>query len=708
MKKQLHKISLIFLWTLIATTVSAQQGEWTWMKGSSGANDLGTYGTQGVSDPANNPASAFKAAEWTDKDGNFWLFGGTNSNYGEMNAMWKYDPSTDEWTWMRGSSICCQAGVYGTQGIPSTNNMPGARGENCYTWVDTTGDLWLFGGIGRDVNGGYQVLSDLWRYHIATDEWTWMDGPNAETVPPVYGTQGVPDDLNDPGARAYANATWVDDSNRLWLFGGLLYDPFPGGWGFVGCGADIWMWNPNTVQWTWMQGTSTLSASGVYGTKGVAAPANHPPGKGCYTHFKDAEGNFYMFGGFNLGQAFNDLWKYDWHTNEFTWVSGPNTTDDIGNYGTQCTPSVDNIPPSRYENRWCWSDGCDNFWLFGGVGNTNGGYNDLWHYNVQTNEWTWSSGSSTSNQTSVYGTQGISDPANHQSARYGGVSWRDNDGNLWTWGGAEIDFNTLAKNDLWRFVIDPACPILATCAQQIAALSVSDSALCEKFCVDFTDMSTNNPVAWHWTFEGASPSSSTSQNPTNICYNGAGTYDVTLVATDANGDSLTTTLTDFITVYANPFAPVITQNANILTSSTATSYQWYLNEVLIPGATDQSYEMTESGLYTVKVSNENDCNSESSIQAYMVGIENVNGDFAVNVFSNPTSGEIVVSGNIPSSEEMQIQLFNSLGQLMMERNENLASDFKLTLDVNELPSGIYFLDFNSSKHHAVRKIILAD
>ena len=257
-------------------------------------------------------------------------------------------------------------------------------------------------------------------------------------------------------------------------------------------------------------------------------------------------------------------------------------------------------------------------------------------------------------------------------------------------------------------MIDPACPILATCAQQIAALSVSDSALCEKFCVDFTDMSTNNPVAWHWTFEGASPSSSTSQNPTNICYNGAGTYDVTLVATDANGDSLTTTLTDFITVYANPFAPVITQNANILTSSTATSYQWYLNEVLIPGATDQSYEMTESGLYTVKVSNENDCNSESSIQAYMVGIENVNGDFAVNVFSNPTSGEIVVSGNIPSSEEMQIQLFNSLGQLMMERNENLASDFKLTLDINELPSGIYFLDFNSSKHHAVRKIILAD
>src|SRR6185503_21255916 len=115
---------------------------------------------------------------------------------------------------------------------------------------------------------------------------------------------------------------WVDDSSRLWLYGGILYNSTgPGSWSFVGCGGDMWMWDNSIGQWTWMQGTSLLSSPGVYGTKGVASPTNRPPGKGAYTRFKDSEGNFYMFGGFNLGQSFNDMWKYDWHTNEFTWVA---------------------------------------------------------------------------------------------------------------------------------------------------------------------------------------------------------------------------------------------------------------------------------------------------------------------------------------------------------------------------------------------------
>src|SRR4030095_409313 len=114
---------------------------------------------------------------------------------------------------------CCQAGVYGTQGVPSPNNMPGARGENFWTWVDTSGNLWLYGGIGHDVNGLSQVLSDLWKYDIANDEWTWIDGSDTGTVTAVYGTKGIPDPANTPGGRAYGSSSWVDDSNRLWLFG---------------------------------------------------------------------------------------------------------------------------------------------------------------------------------------------------------------------------------------------------------------------------------------------------------------------------------------------------------------------------------------------------------------------------------------------------------------------------------------------------------
>ena len=60
--------------------------------------------------------------------------------------------------------------------------------------------------------------------------------------------------------------------------------------------------------------------------------------------------------------------------------------------------------------------------------------------------------------------------------------------------------------------------------------------------VDFTDLSTNSPTSWSWSFTGASTTSSTSQNPVSITWNTAGCYDVSLTATNAGGsDSETKT-----------------------------------------------------------------------------------------------------------------------------------------------------------------------
>jgi PKD repeat protein len=55
--------------------------------------------------------------------------------------------------------------------------------------------------------------------------------------------------------------------------------------------------------------------------------------------------------------------------------------------------------------------------------------------------------------------------------------------------------------------------------------------------VTFTDTSTNNPTSWSWSFPGGTPSSSTAQNPT-VTYNTAGTYSVTLTATNSAGSDV--------------------------------------------------------------------------------------------------------------------------------------------------------------------------
>src|SRR5262249_55481423 len=154
-----------------------------------------------------------------------------------------------------------------------------------------------------------------------------------------------------------------------------------------------------------------------------------------------------------------------------------------------------------------------------------------------------------------------------------------------------------------------------------------------KFCTNFFDQSTNNPTSWQWSFPGGTPSSSTEQNPTNICYNLPGTYDVTLITTNAYGSD-TLTLNNYITVYATPPFPTITQNGNTLTCTPAyTAYQWQLNAVDIPGATQQSYTYTQNGLYTVLAYDSNGCSNYANIE--ITGVENVVSDFSVSISPNP-------------------------------------------------------------------------
>jgi gliding motility-associated-like protein len=113
-----------------------------------------------------------------------------------------------------------------------------------------------------------------------------------------------------------------------------------------------------------------------------------------------------------------------------------------------------------------------------------------------------------------------------------------------------------------------------------SAFSSSDSVLCIGDCIDFTDLSTGNPTGWTWYFFGSATATSNNQNPSNICYNSAGTFDVALVTTNATGqDSLF--IAGFITVNSNPVVVanasntlVCEGNAVTLTGSGASSYIW--------------------------------------------------------------------------------------------------------------------------------------
>ncbi|MGB7549709.1 MAG: kelch repeat-containing protein [Terracidiphilus sp.] len=314
---------------------------------------------------------------WTDSSGNLWLFGGD-----QFNDLWEFNPTAKTWTWVSGSSEPSNSvlfGVYGSLGVPAAANVPGGR-YGSVSWIDTKGNLWLFGGSGLDSTGMLGSLNDLWEFNPVTKEWTWVSGSNTAGANGVYGTQGVASAGNVPGARTEA-VSWIDSGGNLWLFGGSST-------GNAGDLNDLWEFNPVTKEWTWVSGSNVTGASrGVYGTQGVAADSNVPGSREGAVSWIDADGNLWLFGGTysaSPGGNLNDLWKFNPVTKEWTWVSGSNVTGaSRGVYGTQGVAADSNVPGSR-ENAAGWIDADGNLWLFGGTGPDStgalGNLNDLWRY----------------------------------------------------------------------------------------------------------------------------------------------------------------------------------------------------------------------------------------------------------------------------------------------------------------------------------------
>jgi len=371
--------------------------QWTWLKGDSSVKQP-LYGMKGISNPNNKPGARSGSVSWGDGVGNLWIFGGARNDMSGnrilLNDLWKYEPSTNQWTWISGDSTGNSLGIYGTQGVEASINKPGGRqaGLCNSSWVDNSGNLWLFGGLGYGFSNTGGDLNDLWKYNPSTNQWTWINGDYTVNKYGIYGTQGITSTSNKPGGR-FSSLAWYEGAN-FFIFGGYGYSSS----GIEGWLNDLWKYDLSINQWTWIKGDNSINQYGIYGIQGIANAINKPGSRNIGATWVDNSANLWLFGGSGFANSgyhdlLNDLWKYDPSLNQWTWMKGDSILDKNGVYGTKGISAAINKPGSR-QLRGSWKDDSGNFWLFGESGlaasgnhksgqgiygsGTGGNLNDLW------------------------------------------------------------------------------------------------------------------------------------------------------------------------------------------------------------------------------------------------------------------------------------------------------------------------------------------
>lgn len=449
MKNYLHILSLILI---LSNNLFAQinVNNWTWIKGSNLRNQAGYYGFIGNPSAANSPGGRYGQVTSSTLTGKLFLMGGSGydnlGNLGFLNDLWQFDPSTNNWVWLKGSLYKGQAGNYGVKGTAAPLNTPGGRAGSTSWFLN--GKFYIMDGYGFDKVGNPGYLNDFWQFDPSTNNWKWLRGSDVVDKLGIYGIKGTAATLNEPGSR-YGAISW--NTNVLYMMGGHGY----GSGMNTGSLNDLWKYDPTANNWTWLKGGNTTNQSGIYGVKGVSDPNNTPGSR--YDSFSwELNGQLYLMGGtifdaIGVKGYGNDLWKYNPVTNNWIWLKGSSFADPPDNFGTKGISNSNNTPGGRRGSAtWVFNN---KLYLMGGE-QLYGSYNDLWEFDTETNNWTWLKGSNIPTQIGNYGTIGISSASNTPGSRlFPGSAYLYNF-KLYLMGGNGTD-NTLNQghlNDVWEYV----------------------------------------------------------------------------------------------------------------------------------------------------------------------------------------------------------------------------------------------------------------
>ena len=226
-----------------------------------------------------------------------------------------------------------------------------------------------------------------------------------------------------------------------------------------------------------------------------------------------------------------------------------------------------------------------------------------------------------------------------------------------------------------------------TCAPPSSIICAGDS-------VSLTAAGAN---AYYWT----PPTGLSASTGANVSASPSLTTVYTLIGVSALGCANTTA--DTVNINQSPATPTITQNGNTLTSSATSGNQWYLNGIVITGATSQNYFFTQSGNYTVMTTNNNGCSSSQSnpVNIVSTGIVSSDDNNPIKIYPNPISAELIIEADRNKTTIENFEIINSVGQVVFKGK---LLEKTIINTVNFAP-GIYLIKLEMGRTFEFKKII---
>ncbi len=152
-----------------------------------------------------------------------------------------------------------------------------------------------------------------------------------------------------------------------------------------------------------------------------------------------------------------------------------------------------------------------------------------------------------------------------------------------------------------------------------------------------------------------------------------------------------------------PSIPVITENNKILSSTQATTYQWYRNGTKLTNETNQTLNLKDSGIFVVRITDANGCVKQYS-KGYnyhynpTMEISMLNDGNSITVYPNPSTGVFNIENRSPANLSW-MSIYDIQGKNI--RSEKYSS----AIDLNNMDAGIYYIIFATNSGSIISKKI---